>query len=85
MDETGLAKPAALFDREAEWSELASVVANDGLGATLIIMYGRRRQGKTLMLQLLGEATEGFFFTGLEQSSAQNLEAVSQAYASHLQ
>lgn len=81
MDGTGLAKPAALFDREAEWSELASVVANDGPGASLTIMYGRRRQGKTLMLQLLAEATEGFFFTGLEQSSAQNLKAVGQAYA----
>lgn len=73
-------KPGALFDREVEWSDLTSFATNPAPGATLAILYGRRRQGKTLMLELLAEAREGFLFTGLEQSSAQNLAAMSQAY-----
>jgi uncharacterized protein len=73
-------KPDVLFDRHVEWSDLASFAANPAPGATLAILYGRRRQGKTLMLELLAEATGGFLFTGLEQSSAQNLAAMSEAY-----
>jgi AAA+ ATPase superfamily predicted ATPase len=78
-----IAKPVDLFDREAEWSELTSFVGNPAIGATLAIVYGRRRQGKTLLLELLAEATGGFMFTGLEQSSSQNLAAISHAYAQH--
>jgi AAA+ ATPase superfamily predicted ATPase len=75
-----IVKPDALFDRDVEWSDLASFATNPAPGATLAILYGRRRQGKTLMLELLAEAREGFLFTGLEQSSAQNLAAMSEAY-----
>lgn len=48
-------------------------------------MYGRRRQGKTLLLELLGEAMNGFLFTGVEQSDAQNLADLSAAFTSHVQ
>jgi uncharacterized protein len=78
-----LPKPAELFDRDAEWSDLATFATNDRLGATLAVVYGRRRQGKTLLLELLAEQTGGFMVGGLEQSSAQNLEAVGRAYAAH--
>jgi len=76
-----LRKPAELFARDAEWADLASFASGDGVGASLAVVYGRRRQGKTLMLELLAEQTGGFSFTGLEQSAAQNLDAVSRAYA----
>lgn len=78
-----LAKPDALFDRDAEWAELTSFAANPALGATLAVVYGRRRQGKTLLLELLSEQTGGLLFTGLEQSAPQNLAAVGRAYAGH--
>ncbi len=78
-----LPKPAELFDRDAEWSDLATFATSDRLGATLAVVYGRRRQGKTLLLELLAEQTGGFMVSGLEQSSAQNLEAVGRAYAAH--
>lgn len=77
-------KPDVLFDRDAEWGELASFAADPGLGATLAIVYGRRRQGKTLLLELLCEQTGGLLFTGLEQSASQNLAAVSRTYAEHV-
>ncbi len=75
-----LPKPAELFDRNAEWADLATFATNDRPGATLAVVYGRRRQGKTLLLELLAERTGGFMAVGLEQSSAQNLDAVSRAY-----
>src|SRR5258708_12346885 len=75
-----MVKPDELHDRDVEWTVLASFAPNPAPGATLAILYGRRRQGKTLMLELLAEARGGFLFTGLEQSSAQNLAAMSEAY-----
>jgi AAA+ ATPase superfamily predicted ATPase len=46
------------------------------------IVYGRRRQGKTLLLELLAETTGGFAFTGLQQANAQNLAELAAVYAS---
>lgn len=76
-----LPRPEGLFDREEEWSELSGFATNDTVGATLALVYGRRRQGKTLLLELLTEATGGFLATGLEQSSAMNLASIGSAYA----
>lgn len=76
----GLAKPTGLYDRTAEWQDLARFVGHSDPGASLALVYGRRRQGKTLMLELLAEASAGFMFTGLQQSDTQNLDAVSRAY-----
>ncbi len=76
-----LAKPAELHDRTDEWRSLAGFAADSDPGATLGIVYGRRRQGKTLMLELLAEAIGGFAFTGLQQANTQNLEDLAAAYA----
>ncbi|HEX6471297.1 MAG TPA: ATP-binding protein, partial [Streptosporangiaceae bacterium] len=76
-----LARPAMLYDRTIEWRELTEFVAAPDRAATLGLVYGRRRQGKTLMLELLAEAHGGFMFTGLQQSSAQNLRDLADSYA----
>lgn len=76
-------KPPALFDREFEWGTLADFAGDDRPGATLGLVYGRRRQGKTLLVELLSEAAGGLVVTGLEQSAAQNRAAVGAAYARH--
>lgn len=76
-----LAKPRLLYGRTTEWRELSDFVATAEQGATLGLVYGRRRQGKTLMLELLAEAHDGFMFTGLQQSGAQNLRDLAGAYA----
>lgn len=76
-----VSKPAALFGRAAEWAELDEFVADERPGAQLGLVYGRRRQGKTLLLELLTEARAGFLFTGVEQSDTQNLAALSAAYS----
>jgi len=73
-------RPAGMFDREFEWGALTGFAGDAGVGATLGLVYGRRRQGKTLLLQSLCEAAGGLLISGLEQSAAQNLAAVGEAY-----
>ncbi|HEU0087978.1 MAG TPA: hypothetical protein VFQ77_10055 [Pseudonocardiaceae bacterium] len=74
-------KPSELHARDREWEALVDFVADPSVGATLGLVYGRRRQGKTLMLELLAEATGGFMFTAREQPQRQNLQELSAAYA----
>lgn len=74
-------KPDELHARDREWASLAEFSSDPTPGATLGLVYGRRRQGKTLMLELLAEATTGFMFTAREQPDRQNLADLSAAYA----
>ena len=76
-----VAKPERLFARDAEWRELGEFAASEQRGASLGLVYGRRRQGKTLMLELLARQTRGFLFAATQQSEAQNLADLGAAYA----
>lgn len=76
-----LPKPTELHDRVEEWGALAEFAADPDPGAVLGIVYGRRRQGKTLLLELLAEVTGGFAFTGLQQANTQNLTDLASVYA----
>ena len=76
-----LVKPSELHDRVEEWGALAEFASDPADGAVLGIVYGRRRQGKTLLLELLAEATGGVAFTGLQQANAQNLADLAAVYA----
>ncbi|MEZ5219144.1 MAG: ATP-binding protein [Ilumatobacteraceae bacterium] len=73
-------RPADLFDRTTEWSVLRSFVESDRPGATLALVYGRRRQGKTYLLDAMSTACEGFFFSALAQSRTQNLARLADHY-----
>ena len=53
-------KPGDMFDRDFEWVELVSFAADARPGATLGVVSGRRRQGKTFLLRALCQATGGF-------------------------
>jgi uncharacterized protein len=74
-------KPDRLFDRDAEWRELAEFVTSPQPGAAMGLVYGRRRQGKTLLLELLALELGGFIFGATQQSEAQNLADLGLAYA----
>jgi AAA+ ATPase superfamily predicted ATPase len=78
-----LAKPGRLFDRDIEWTELSEFAGSDEIGATLGLVYGRRRQGKTLLLELLALETGGFMFGATQQTEAQNLADLGAAYAAY--
>lgn len=43
------------------------------------MVYGRRRQGKTMLLESVCDAADGFLWQAREQSSAQNLRSIEQA------
>lgn len=78
---TSIGKPEELHDRTEEWESLTGFAGDPDPGVVLGIVYGRRRQGKTLLLELLAEATGGFAYTGLQQANAQNLADLAAAYA----
>lgn len=76
-----LPKPADIHDRDREWATLSRFATDPEPGIKLAIVYGRRRQGKTLLLERLCAATDGFMFVGVEESGRQNLDRFSEEYA----
>jgi AAA+ ATPase superfamily predicted ATPase len=76
-------KPVRLFDRDDEWRELTEFALSPCPGAALGLVYGRRRQGKTLLLELLALELGGFLFAATQQSEAQNLVDLGAAYAAY--
>jgi AAA+ ATPase superfamily predicted ATPase len=79
-----MSKPRDMFDRDFEWDELARFAANSAARATLGIVSGRRRQGKTFLLDALTVQSDGFMFTATETTEADSLHQLGQALASYL-
>src|SRR3990170_4625669 len=73
------ARPAELFDRETEWSELTAFAGGTEGKPSIGIVYGRRRQGKTFMLDHLARATGGMAFQALEETREAALRSFYQA------
>lgn len=67
------AKPQDMFDRDAEWAALARFAADERQGATLGVISGRRRQGKTFLLDALCKESGGFFFEATEAADPESL------------
>ena len=61
-----MSKPDRVFDRDREWSGLASFASNPVRGALLGVVSGRRRQGKSFLLEALTSVTGGLYFPSLE-------------------
>lgn len=78
-----LQRPSDLFDREWEWDVLTRFVAQTDEGATLGVVSGRRRQGKTTLLQALCEATGGLFHEAVEGTSTEALDRLGRDVARH--
>ena len=77
-----IAKPPGVFGRTVEWESLVEFIESSG-GAKLALVYGRRRQGKTLLLQELSSRLDGFYWQAIEQSGTQNLASFSAAWSIH--
>ncbi|MGH8981631.1 MAG: AAA family ATPase, partial [Acidimicrobiales bacterium] len=73
-------KPTDVFDRDAEWDSLQRFATSDLRGSALGLVYGRRRQGKTYLLEALAEATGGLYIMALQQSETQNVARFADAY-----
>jgi uncharacterized protein len=74
-----IAKPARIFDRDRDWRALVAYAENPQPEATLGVISGRRRQGKTYLLTALAEATGGFYFEAEEAAGAEALRMLGRA------
>lgn len=77
-------KPADLFDRDWEWQRLGEFVSDARPVPTLGVVSGRRRQGKTLLLQTLTEQAGGFLFEAVEGQAAEQLRLLGGELATRL-
>ena len=77
-------KPQDMFDRDFEWGELIRFAGNSAPRATLGIVSGRRRQGKTFLVDALTVEANGFMFTAAETTEADSLHQFGEALASYL-
>src|SRR3984957_1941017 len=78
-------KPQDMFDRDYEWGELTRFASNSAPRATLGIVSGRRRQGKTFLLDALTVQANGFMFTAAETTEADSLHQFGEALAAYLE
>ncbi|MGQ4600456.1 AAA family ATPase [Nocardia sp. R6R-6] len=72
-------KPADIFDRDREWRALTGFVTSGQPHATLGVVSGRRRQGKTFLLEALCEVTGGFYFAADQATEAESLRYLAAA------
>ena len=77
-------RPAGMFDRDYEWAELTRFADNSASRATLGIVSGRRRQGKTFLVDALTVEARGFMFTAAETTEADSLHQFGEALATYL-
>lgn len=68
-------KPDQVFDRDREWAGLTRFASHAHRGALLGVVSGRRRQGKSFLLEALTSTTGGIYFPSLEETEAVSLRA----------
>lgn len=76
-------KPARIFDRDREWEGLVSFATAPDPGALLGVVSGRRRQGKSFLLQAMTEAVGGLYFAATEATEAESLRLFADALLRH--
>jgi AAA+ ATPase superfamily predicted ATPase len=69
-------KSADVFDRDLEWGRIERFVEDDKPGASLGIVSGRRRQGKSFLLEAVCQQTGGFYFSAPEATNAESLAQI---------
>lgn len=68
-----IAAPKDMVGREAEWAHLSDFATHGGINATLGIVWGRRRIGKSFLLESLVGQVRGFYYEAVRGSSAEAL------------
>ncbi|GIH23886.1 ATPase AAA [Acrocarpospora phusangensis] len=77
-------KPSDMFDRDREWAALVRFASDEQAGATLGVVSGRRRQGKSFLLESLCQEAGGFYFSAQEATDAESLASLGAALTRHL-
>ncbi len=76
-------KPSDMFDRDHEWAALRRFINDPQPDATPCVVSGRRRQGKTFLLDAACRAAGGFYFGATEATHAESLRRISTALTEH--
>ncbi|MGH3264894.1 MAG: ATP-binding protein, partial [Trebonia sp.] len=79
-----LERPVGIFDRAREWSDLAGFVTDNAPGLRIGVVRGRRRHGKSFVLERLCRAVNGAYVLALQESRAMALDHFSDALARSL-
>lgn len=79
-----ISKPKDIFDRAYEWDDLAAFVAGDAPGLRIGVVRGRRRHGKSFVLEHLCRAVDGAYLLALQESRAMALDHFSAALGRRL-
>jgi hypothetical protein len=72
-------KPDRVFDRDREWSLLSSFLRRRSDHPQFGVVSGRRRQGKTFLLDALARASGGLYFGATEATAAESLRQLGDA------
>jgi uncharacterized protein len=75
-------KPEHIFDRNREWEGLVRFATADSGDVRLGVVSGRRRQGKTYLLDAATSTFGGFFFTATDSTETESLASLGRALAS---
>jgi uncharacterized protein len=77
-------KPSRVLDRDHEWALLRDFVADPAPQLRMAILSGRRRNGKSFLLEALTEAVGGLYLTAVqEEGRVLALQRFSEAIAGH--
>lgn len=76
-------KPAHVFDRDHEWAALRDFADAPAAEMRLAMVSGRRRRGKTFLLQALADVHGGFYFVAVESTSVDALRQFGTAVAAY--
>ena len=68
-----VSKPEHIFDRAREWEGLVQFATSSGADVRLGIVSGRRRQGKTYLLDATANTFGGLFFTATDSTETDSL------------
>lgn len=78
-----LRRPKDMIGRKAEWDRLREFATSGEPAATLGIVWGRRRTGKSFLLEALVERTGGFYYEAIRGSSAEALRELGARLAAY--
>jgi AAA+ ATPase superfamily predicted ATPase len=79
-----IAKPDRVFDRDFEWRQLSAFAARSGTKPQLGVVSGRRRQGKTFLLEGLAWETGGLYFGAIEATEFESLHLFADAVSAYV-
>lgn len=73
-----------MVGREIEWRQLSNFATSGEHAASLGVVSGRRRIGKSFMLQDLTEQTDGFYYHAVRGSSGESVRDLGEHLGKHL-